>query len=86
MRSSYTFCVFIIRISKDLKPLVYKNIVHCKICDAICENPKSNRQAEPYIFIPPKQETPNTYKSVKNEKEIVSLPPATVIFVVVILM
>jgi hypothetical protein len=65
---------------------MYKNIVDCKICDPVSENPKSNRKAKPYIFIPPEQETSNTYKSVKNEKKIVSFPPTTMVFVVVILM
>lgn len=86
MGASYSACVKIICVTKHFKTLVNKNIVDKKISNAIGENPKSYRQTSPKTEITPPNKTTDANKSIKNEKVIISLPPATVIFVVMVFM
>jgi hypothetical protein len=58
--------------------------MHYKIGRTIRHNTKANRQASPKAFVAPKIKATHAYYCVKNEKGIIALKPAVMIFVMMV--
>lgn len=84
MGSPQAFCIPIIRIPENFKPLVDKYVVNKKVGKAIGENSQTQGKSSPKIVIPPAQKTANAHKRIKNKKKVIAFPPATMIFLVMV--
>lgn len=84
MCTSNSARVKIVCISKHLKTLVNKDIMHKKVSHAIGENSKSDGKPGPKAKITPANKATDADQSIKNEKIIIAFPPTAVIFVVMV--
>src|SRR5690606_36613560 len=86
MSASNTFCIPIISVSKEFKPLLDKNVVNCTISNSVSQNTKCNWQTVPNIFITPQIKTNHANNNIKNKKGIVAFQPTFMIFFVMVFM
>jgi hypothetical protein len=85
VRAANTPCVPVIGIAKHLKSLVDKDVMYHKVSKTVGENPEAYGQASPKTVILPRYKATNTHYRVKDEKGIVTFPPAFVILHVMVL-
>ena len=84
VRTSQPFCVPIINISKILKPLMNKNIMHNKISRAICHNSQAYGKSRPKALVTPKVKAGHTHNGIENKKGVIAFKLAFVVFVMVV--
>lgn len=78
------FRVIIIGMAEEFKALVYENVMHDEIGQAICEYSQTNGQANREDVILPQQEKTNADDRVEYKKGIISLKPRIMVFFMVI--
>ena len=86
MRSTDALGVPVVGVSKHLKTLMDKDVVHQEVGHTIGEDSQAYGQSCPKVVILPGNEAADAYCSIKKEKEIVAFPPATMVFFMMILM
>ncbi len=85
MRPANSPGIPVIGVSEHFEALVDEYIVHKKIGQTVCKNPQTNGKSRPKAKIAPTNKTPNANQSIKKKKIIVTFPPASVVFVVMVL-
>jgi hypothetical protein len=84
VRASDSSCIPIVCIPEHFKTLVNENIVHKKIGQPVCKNPKANRQAGPKAIIAPTHKTADAHQGIEQKEIIIAFPPTAVFFMVMV--
>jgi len=85
MSPSYSFCVFVIGVSKPLKALVYKNIMHHEVSKSVGHNSYSNGPTLPERGIYSSHNKAHTNNGIENKESVISFEPTIMIFLVMVL-